>query len=203
MKRATFNLKEVTMHDATNLTTLMRDKAAFADKINQLLDLLAIDCAELTLDHVAIRTHEIAVTESLATELASQGKLCSEAIVNGRPIHIYALERALTIGQWQTHWVELPFPNHKRYPRQSWEHVEFVLPCATADMAGLKQALKRAFPGIFARAEQQHTITVKCSEPCVKGERLPNPTIAFKYQDVCVKFHPFPLAEIIASEASD
>ncbi|WP_025674626.1 VOC family protein [Salinivibrio socompensis] len=190
------------MHDASNWASLMRDKAAFTDKINQLLDTLAIDCAKLTLDHVAIRTNKAEVTHLLAERLSERGQLISQATVNRRPIHIYQLDAPLQFGPWQVDLVELPFPHHKTYPFQSWEHVEFVIPCHHATMAALEETLDMRFPGLLSRAAAISTVTVKRSEPQVAGERLANPTIAFKQHGVCVKFHPYSLSEIIASEAS-
>ncbi|WBA09494.1 VOC family protein [Salinivibrio kushneri] len=179
----------------------MRDQAAFTDKINQLLEVLAIDCRELELDHVAIRTNDSALTDSLAEHLGERGQRLSQAVVNARPIHIYQLETPLQIGHWQTNVVELPFPNHKTYPFQSWEHVEFVVPCQTATMEALEAALTSRFPGLLTRAASMEAVTIKRSEPQGVGERLANPTIAFKHRGVSVKFHPYSLAEIIASEA--
>ncbi|SIN93875.1 VOC family protein [Salinivibrio sp. ES.052] len=190
------------MHDAINWTSLMRDKATFSDKINQLLDNLAIDCSALTLDHIAIRTHDKALTLRLADDLAEQGTLISQASVNGRPIHIYQLKAPIKLGGWQTALIELPFPSQKRYEQQGWEHVEFVVPCFAATMAELEKALTTHFPGLLARAACIETVKIKRSEPRASGERLANPTIAFKENGVCVKFHPFSLSDIIASEAS-
>ncbi|OOE77027.1 hypothetical protein BZG23_01435 [Salinivibrio sp. ML290] len=190
------------MHDASNWVSLMRDQATFTDKINQLLETLAIDCTQLTLDHVAIRTNDSVLTQSLAGHLSEQGQLISQAMVNQRPIHIYQLNTPLHFGAWQTDLVELPFPHHKTYPFQSWEHMEFVVPCRHATLSGLEDALHAQFPGLLARAAKLSEITVKHSEPQVAGERLANPTIAFKQNGVCVKFHPYSLAQIIASEAS-
>ncbi|WP_199899854.1 VOC family protein, partial [Franconibacter helveticus] len=41
---------------------------------------------------------------------------------------------------------------------------------------------------------------VKTSSPKGEGERLPNPTLAVTDKTVTIKFHPFSIEEIVASE---
>ncbi|GAL14478.1 protein yecM [Vibrio astriarenae] len=43
-------------------------------------------------------------------------------------------------------------------------------------------------------------IKMKLSSPKGEGERLNNPTVAFKHQGVCIKLHPHTLKAIVASE---
>ncbi|CCJ84065.1 Protein yecM [Cronobacter dublinensis 582] len=43
-------------------------------------------------------------------------------------------------------------------------------------------------------------IAVKTSSPAGEHERLPNPTLAVTDRIVTIKFHPYSLEEIVASE---
>ncbi|QSA19814.1 VOC family protein, partial [Vibrio furnissii] len=43
-------------------------------------------------------------------------------------------------------------------------------------------------------------VKTKLSSPKGEGDRLNNPTVAFKWQGVCIKLHPHTLKTIVASE---
>ncbi|VDZ62340.1 Uncharacterized protein conserved in bacteria [Serratia odorifera] len=45
-------------------------------------------------------------------------------------------------------------------------------------------------------------IKLKQSSPKGQGERLPNPTLAITDGSVTIKFHPYTLREIVASEGA-
>jgi predicted metalloenzyme YecM len=44
---------------------------------------------------------------------------------------------------------------------------------------------------------------MKLSSPKGEGERLANPTVAFKHDNICIKLHPHSLKNIVASEQAD
>ncbi len=43
-------------------------------------------------------------------------------------------------------------------------------------------------------------VKIKLSSPKGEGERLNNPTVAFKHQGICIKLHPHSLKKIVESE---
>lgn len=98
------------------------------------------------------------------------------------------------MAHWQFSIVELPWPGKKCYPHEGWEHIEIVLP---GDPDTLVQ---RALALLSDDGLSQPDIAVKVSAPQVKGERLPNPTLAVTDRIVTLKFHPWSIEEIIASE---
>ncbi len=56
------------------------------------------------------------------------------------------------------------------------------------------------FASHFTELEQLGVKT-KLSSPKGEGERLNNPTVAFKWDNICIKLHPHPLKKIIESES--
>ena len=64
------------------------------------------------------------------------------------------------------------------------------------------EEVKAAFPQLEANWDSlaEKGIKVKLSSPQGEGERLANPTVAFKKNGVCIKLHPHTLKEVIASE---
>ncbi|MFU0780825.1 MAG: Protein yecM [Citrobacter braakii] len=93
--------------------------------------------------------------------------------------------------------VELPWPGEKRYPHEGWEHVEIVLPGEVETLNARALALLSdhglSQPGIF----------VKTSSPKGERERLPNPTLAVSDGSVTIKFHPWSIEAIVASERQE
>ena len=120
----------------------------------------------------------------------------SENMINGRPICLFKLASQ---SAWRTgaHIVELPWPGEKRYPHEGWEHIEIVLP---GDPATLNA---RALALLADDGLSQPGIVVKTSSPKGEHERLPNPTLAVTDGSVTVKFHPWSIEQIVASEQAD
>lgn len=101
------------------------------------------------------------------------------------------------MAHWRFSVVELPWPGEKRYPHEGWEHVEIVLP-------GEADALNaRALALLSDEGLSQPGIFVKTSSPKGERERLPNPTLAVTDGSVTIKFHPWSIEQIVASEQSD
>lgn len=85
----------------------------------------------------------------------------------------------------------------KRYPHEGWEHVEIVL-------AGEPETLNaRALALLSDDGLSQPGIFVKTSSPKGQHERLENPTLAVTDGSVTIKFHPWSIEQIIASEKTD
>mgnify|MGYP000514890780 CR=1 FL=1 len=123
------------------------------------------------------------------------GELLSENMINGRPICLFKLHEPVCVAHWQFTVVELPWPGEKRYPHEGWEHIEIVLP-------GEPETLNaRALALLSDEGLSQPGIFVKTSSPKGERERLPNPTLAVTDGQVTVKFHPWTIEQIVASEA--
>lgn len=98
------------------------------------------------------------------------------------------------MGPWEIDLIELPYPGDKRYPHEGWEHVELVL------SGGAEGFYPRALAALADDALVAPGIKLKQSSPKGENERLPNPTLAITDGTVTIKFHPYSLREIVASE---
>jgi predicted metalloenzyme YecM len=179
----------------------------FKDKIEQLYHLIGLAEHGLELDHVAMRINHVSCAQQAEIAWSKQGKVLSKAEINGRPIVVLEMDTPIEIGKWTVDCVELPYPAEgKIYPVQGWEHVEFVVPCL-ATVTTLEQfvlAVRTRFPEMNRCWDQFSAwgIEIKCSEPKASGERLANPTLAFKWKGVTIKLHPHALKTVIQSEQS-
>lgn len=184
-------------------TQMYQDVTAFIDKISALCDVLQLDLTAFQLDHIAMRVNDWQLAEAAHQVWLNEGMEISSAQINGRPIIVIALENPIMLGRWSTDYLELPYPvKGKSHPRQGWEHVEFVIPSSATNVDDFLQDIWQRFPALeqmWPTLEQQG-IAVKCSAPKGEGERLANPTIAFRQGDICLKLHPHSLAQVIASE---
>ncbi len=65
--------------------------------------------------------------------------------------------------------------------------------------------LKHTYPTFGARFDELEElgVKIKLSSPKGEGERLNNPTVAFKYQGICIKLHPHSLKRIVESEQAE
>ncbi len=186
---------------------LMRQDAnSFVVKIEQLLQQLNLDMSAFAADHIALRINEQSIAEECHQAWLAEGKEISSAMINGRPIIVLLLEKPIAVGAWSIDCVELPYPAPgKVYPQQGWEHVEFVIPSSLQTADGYFDELKQRFPDFAKQCDQldELGIGIKLSSPKGEGERLANPTVAFKAGGVCVKLHPHTLQKVVESEQSD
>ncbi|MGB2079098.1 MAG: VOC family protein [Vibrio sp.] len=190
------------MIQALSPNQLRCQSADFWLEITDLASRLGLDISSLHADHLALRVNDRAVAQAIHQHWLNEGQQISEAMINGRPIVVIKLNTPIELGAHKVDCLELPYPSDKVYPQQGWEHVEFVLPCDARTTDELMQALFEFAPGLKQNWHQLGTqgIKVKTSSPQGEHERLANPTIAFKYQGVCIKVHPHTLEAVIASE---
>ncbi|MHA2937746.1 VOC family protein [Vibrio sp. RC27] len=177
----------------------------FSNKIDSFMKILGLDVASLNMDHVAMRINQHCEAQRAESEWAKMGEVISRAEINGRPIVVVELNQPIVVGKWQTDCVELPYPaKGKTYPIQGWEHVEFVIPCRVDSMDEFVTFIRHQFPHLNRCWDDfsELGVSVKMSEPKASGERLPNPTIAFKWSGVTIKLHPHALKTVILSEQS-
>ncbi len=176
------------------LQDIAADLPRFTDALTGLATRLGLDITPLTADHISLRCHQNATAERWRKGLLQCGTLLSENIINGRPICLFKLVEPIHVAHWQFSVVELPWPGEKRYPHEGWEHIEIVLP---GDPATLNA---RAVALLSDEGLCQKGIAVKTSSPKGERERLPNPTLAVTDGAVTIKFHPWSIEDIVASE---
>ncbi|MGL6020282.1 MAG: VOC family protein [Gibbsiella quercinecans] len=176
------------------LNDLALDLPRFTQTLAQFADKLDLDLSLFTADHIAVRCHQDATAERWRHGLLQCGTLLSQAMINGRPICLFDLATPLQIGPWQIDCVELPYPGEKRYPHEGWEHVELVI---GGDPAALYANALQHLPDAALLAPG---IKLKYSAPKGEGERLANPTLAISDGNVTLKFHPYSIREVVASE---
>jgi uncharacterized protein len=194
---------------------------AFEAQILALLETLDLADKALVCDHVALRVNSIASADALRDAFSCVGKIISDNIINGRTILIIELDTPLTLGQFSIACVELPYPSDKVYPLEGWEHIELVIDSKAKDCDTLSRDLLALCPKLSALLPSEQAaepvpssslglnsqgiaslaeIKIKMSSPKGDKERLANPTIAFKRDDVCIKVHPHGIKAVIASE---
>ena len=214
---------EAATPQSTNISyeQLTQSWPAFEAQILALLETLDLADKALVCDHVALRVNSIASADALRDAFSCVGKIISDNIINGRTILIIELDTPLTLGQFSIACVELPYPSDKVYPQEGWEHIELVIDSKATECDTLNQDLLALCPNLSALLPSEQAaepvlssspdlssqglaslagIKIKMSSPKGDKERLANPTIAFKRDDVCIKVHPHGIKAVIASE---
>jgi predicted metalloenzyme YecM len=177
------------------LDDLKADLVRFEKSLESFSERLGLSLGDLECDHIAVRCHQNATAERWKQGFLQIGCQFSEAMINGRPICLFKLHQPIQIAGWQLDVIELPWPGEKRYRHEGWEHVEIVL-------RGEPETLgMRAMALLSDDALTQPGISFKTSSPKGENERLPNPTLAVTDGQTTIKFHPWRLEEIVASEA--
>ncbi|MGD8174011.1 VOC family protein [Vibrio sp. TRT 21S02] len=190
--------------DAELMPAQMKGKLTdFMHKIQDLSEILHINLADFQADHIALRINDVELAKLAHMEWLKQANELSNAQINGRPIIVMAFNQPLETDFGPIECLELPYPAPgKQYPEQSWEHVEFVIPSTALTAEAYLEDIKAHFPKLaenWVRLSEQG-VKIKLSSPKGEGERLNNPTVAFKWQGVCIKLHPHSLKAIVASE---
>ncbi|MFY2508069.1 VOC family protein [Vibrio pectenicida] len=190
--------------DAELMPEQMKAKLdTFMQKIQLLGEKLKVGLQVLQADHIALRLNDKQLATLAHKEWLKEGREISTAMINGRPIVVIELTQPLSISDWSIECLELPYPAQgKVYPSQCWEHVEFIVPSLAKTAEEYLADVKLKYPGLANQWDKlgAQGITVKLSSPKGKGERINNPTVAFKHQDICIKFHQHSLKNIVESE---
>lgn len=185
------------LNGVEELKDLAEDLPRFARALEQLAQRLGLKLSQLDADHISVRCHQNTTAERWKSGFLQIGDLFSENQINGRAICLFELREPLKIGSWQLNVIELPWPGNKLYRHEGWEHVEIVL---RGDVETLGA---RALALLSDEGLAQPDISIKSSSPHGEGERLPNPTLAVTDGKITIKFHPWSLKEIVASEQRD
>lgn len=173
---------------------LQQDLVRFERALLQLADTLGLDLSQFEADHIALRCNQSTTAEQWKKTLLTLGILISENQINGRTICLFSLNEKITVGPLNIDCVELPWPGQRFYPNEGWEHIELVL-------AGSPETLHaRALACLSDQALASPLITLKFSQPGSDKERLPNPTLAVSDGKTTIKFHPFSIRDVVASE---
>lgn len=176
------------------LDDLKTDLQRFEESLQNFAQRLGLCLNDLEADHIAVRCHQDATAVRWQQGLQQIGTQFSQAMINGRPICLFKLHQPLQVAGWALDVVELPWPGEKRYRHEGWEHVEVVLRGDHQTLGGRAMAL------LSDEALTQPGISFKTSSPQGENERLPNPTLAVTDGQTTIKFHPWRLEEIVASE---
>ncbi|ENZ1851365.1 VOC family protein [Salmonella enterica] len=176
------------------LHDISADLPRFTLAFRELSIRLGLQISALEADHISLRCHQNTTAERWRRGFEQCGELLSENIINGRPICLFKLHEPVCVEHWRFSVIELPWPGEKRYPHEGWEHIEIVLP-------GEPETLNaRALALLSDEGLSQPGIVVKTSSPQGEHERLLNPTLAVTDGRVTVKFHPWSIEAIVASE---
>ena len=176
------------------LDDLKTDLGRFEESLQIFAQRLGLRLNDLDVDHIAVRCHQNTTAMRWQQGLQQIGTQFSAAMINGRQICLFKLHDPLLVAGRQVDVVELPWPGEKRYRHEGWEHIEVVL-------RGDHQTLgMRAMALLSDDALTQPGISFKTSSPQGENERLPNPTLAVTDGQTTIKFHPWRLEEIVASE---
>ena len=176
------------------LDDLKTDLVRFEESLQSFAQRLGLRLTDLEVDHIAVRCHQDTTAMRWQQGLQQIGTQFSAAMINGRQICLFKLHDPLIVAGRQIDVVELPWPGEKRYRHEGWEHIEVVL-------RGDHQTLGvRAMALLSDEALTQPGISFKTSSPQGENERLPNPTLAVTDGQTTIKFHPWRLEEIVASE---
>lgn len=166
----------------------------FEQQISQFADLLELKLTDFHCDHVSVRCHQLATAERWRRGFMQCATLLSEKDINGRPICLFDLQQPLQIAGMMIDCVELPYPGNKVYRTEGWEHIELVIACAP-------EALHQQALAILSdRGLLQRGVKLKFSSPEGRGEQLVNPTLAVTDGNITIKFHPYSIREVVASE---
>ena len=174
------------------LKDLANELPLFEEKMTQLAKELNIDLNLYPTDHISLRCHELSLAEQWREGLNQCGVCISDNEINGRPIYLFKLDIPLMVLNQPVSIVELPFPTHKTYLYQGWEHIEQVISVEPNLLVNTALAL--------LPSPLPETFNLKISEPKGDKERLANPTVAVTNGRVTVKYHPYSLQEIVESE---
>lgn len=181
----------------TDWEAYVKNFPGFMNRVFQYVDELRINVSGLNIDHAGLRVRLQSDVEKLREQLeqvCTGNKPMSESVVNERRIYNFELQQPLAYQGRGIPCVELPSPKESHpYPRDGWEHVEFVLPSE----AVTKEGFEREF-----RAHFSHVVDYKTDMPSIPGsrDRFPNPAVVLtKEVGLTVKFHPRSLKDVIGS----
>lgn len=150
---------------------MLEDLPGFMQKIESLADLLQLDLSFAQADHIAMRVNENQTAQLSQQMWSEQGKVISQANINGRPIIVIEFDAPLASRSWKIECLELPYPAEgKAYPQEGWEHVEFVVPSHAQTAEDYLADLKHTYPAFGAQFSKLEELGVKVKLSSPKGK---------------------------------
>ncbi len=132
------------------------------------------------IDHICYRVETIEDYQKWKRSLSIEGKLLSEAIVNGRPISSFKLHKKIVINSsYEIDVIELPAPRPDKKYQKGFEHIELV-------SLGPLGKLVDHFKNIHFNTKNISAPTNRC--------------ISLSFEEGVVKFHESSLEDIIKEE---
>jgi predicted metalloenzyme YecM len=148
----------------------------FIQKILDKLNELGIDVTNLNMDHIGYQASSNEDYDKLKVEFDAIGKRISEAVVGGRRVGIYKLNKPLRFQQYINTAIELIAPKDGQVCPSALEHVEFVID---------------GFENFMKKYSDIQWDTSAINQPDF-------PMIKLKLdKDIQVKFHLTPVLEIV------
>jgi predicted metalloenzyme YecM len=120
--------------------------------------------------------------EILRAKLNSKHLLLAETEINGRPIANYLLKEPLIYNKRKVAVLELPAPKAGSHYKEGYEHVEFVVDHKLEDFIDNHPHVEFDLGGFG---------------------KLINRDVRVSFGSISVKFHEFPLKDIIAIEQAN
>ena len=181
-------------------TALFADFQDFEQKIQALAQQINLDLNQYEIDHLSLRVNSAQRACAWLALLLNYGTVLSDNQVNGRVIYLIALAEPLYLTGRPIDIVELPLPKDKAYPKETWEHIEVVVPFLTGES---EAEWFTRIKNLFLR-NQSAELKVKTSEPKAEGEKLANLSVAISFADkrcnhVCIKVHPYSIKQIVSA----
>lgn len=181
---------------------LLKTAPPFVRDIKWFLGELGIQELAITLDadHLGLRLADPGAVRALHDELLNLGhESISDAIVNGRMIHIIRLKEPLAIGPWSIPCIELPYPKTGHAYEDGWEHIELVLPTEADSLDGFRHVFAAAFPSLDIAVLAKAGLYEE-TDPHSEEDQLPNPSLVLeKRKGLTVKFHPRSIEEVVGA----
>jgi len=105
----------------------------FLDEFFKQLEKTKIDISELNLDHIGYQASSTDDYFKIQNELAGVGKSIHEAVVGGRRVGIYKLDKPLEYNEYLIGIVEIVEPKKDQKVDSHWEHVEMTVATSIED----------------------------------------------------------------------
>ena len=82
----------------------------FMQNIQSLGERIKVDLQALQADHIALRINDEELAKLAHKEWLKEGRECSNAMINGRPIIVIEFTKPLRVSNWSIDCLELPYP---------------------------------------------------------------------------------------------
>lgn len=158
-----------------------RDGTDFLQRLAVELARIKLDLSAYELDHLCFRVETMEEYRSWKAQLILEGKLLHEAMIGGRPISTFRLNRSIADASRSVEIIELPSPKKGTNYTTGFEHAEFVI---EGDL--------NAFADHYQKLNFDRSGLDKAHNPEIKLVLTPK---------MSVKFHSCSLANLVKAES--